>query len=58
MALGIDLPNFLKVAVAAETVLKAGCSRHAIRDQRFTAIIPFLDQRVADAEAVALDRRA
>ena len=43
--------------MAAEAVLEAGCARYAIRDQRLTSIVPFLDQRVAHAEALALDGR-
>src|ERR1700691_3547591 len=39
----------------AETVLEAGRSGDAIFDQRLAPIVPFLDQRLAHAEAVTLD---
>ena len=38
--------DFGKIAVAAKTVLKAGRAGDAVLDQRLTAVVPFLDQRI------------
>src|SRR3982751_1079979 len=41
--------------MTAEPAAETAGPRHAVRDQRFAAVIPFLNQRLADAEAMALD---
>ena len=49
------LPDLLEVAVPAETVLEARRSGYAVFDQRLAAVVPFLNQRLAHGEPVALD---
>ena len=44
-----------EVAVAPEAVLEAGRAVDAIEDQRLASVVPFLDQRLAYGQAVALD---
>src|SRR5262245_30108377 len=51
-------PDFVEVAVATEAVLEAARARHTVRDQRFAPVVPFLNQRLAHAEPMALDRGA
>src|SRR5207247_5618819 len=47
--------NFIEVAVTTEAVLEAARTCYAVRDERFTPVVPFLNQRLAHAEPVALD---
>src|SRR5882762_2858250 len=49
------LPDLRKIAVPAEPATEAGCPRHAVRDQCLAPIVPLLNQRLADGEAMALD---
>src|SRR6476661_3965718 len=49
--------DFSEVAVAAETVLEPGGAVDTVDDQRLAAVVPFLNERIAHREAVALDRR-
>src|SRR5262249_48903576 len=48
-------PNFVEVAVTTEAVLEAARTCDAVRDERFAPVVPFLNQRLAHAEPVALD---
>src|SRR5262249_41820532 len=50
------LADLREVAVSAQAILEAGRALHAILDQRFASIVPFLDQSIAHAEAMALER--
>src|SRR5262249_30080346 len=47
-----------EIAVPAESVLEPSRARDAIFDERLAAVVPFLNQRLAHRQAVALDRRA
>src|SRR5262245_1709441 len=47
--------NLGEVAVPAEASLEAARTGDTVRDQRFTPIIPFLNQRLAHAEPVTAD---
>src|SRR5262249_2786641 len=51
-------PNFVEVAVATEAVLEAARARPTAPGQRFAPVVPFLDQHLAPAEPMALDRGA
>src|SRR5262249_52646203 len=48
-------PNFVEVAVTTKAVLEAARTCDAVRDERFAPVVPFLNQRLAHAEPVALD---
>ncbi len=52
---GRTLIDFLEIAVAAEAVLEAGGAGDAIFRQCFTPVVPFLNQRIANGEAMAAD---
>src|SRR5947207_14181566 len=47
--------NFREVSVPAEAVLEATRAGDPVRGQRFTPVVPFLNQRLAHAEPVAAD---
>src|SRR5262245_49773382 len=47
-----------EIAVAAEPVLEARRAGDAVFDQRFAAVVPLVDQRLAHREPVAPDGRA
>ena len=50
------LSDFPEIAVPAEAVLEAGGAGDAIFRQCFTPVVPFLNQRIANREAIAADR--
>ena len=47
--------NLSEIPVPAEAVPEPARARHAVLDHRLAAVVPLLDQRVAHAQAVALD---
>ena len=47
-----------KIAVAAQTVLESLGTGDAVVNQRFAAVVPLLDEGVANGQALAPDRRA
>src|SRR5262249_26304058 len=49
------LADLREVAVSAQAILETGRALDTISDQRFASIVPFLDQRIAHAEAMALE---
>src|SRR5579883_1668177 len=55
--LGRNSANFGEITVTTETILEAGGTRDTIGDESFTAVVPFLDQGLANAEAVAANGR-
>src|SRR5215470_14951416 len=52
------LADLREVALSAQAILEAGRALDTILDQRFASIVPFLDQSLAHAEAMALERGA
>src|SRR6266536_952259 len=50
-----DSIDLRKVAVTAKTVLESRGTRRAVLHQRFTAVVPLLDQRITNRQAVAPD---
>ncbi len=52
------LSNFGKIAVPTETISETTRTGHAVPNQRLASVIPFLNQRLAHAKTMALDRRA
>src|SRR5262245_40430393 len=50
--------DLVKIAVPAKAVPKAARPRHTVLRERFAPIVPFLNERFAHVEAMALDGRA
>src|SRR4030095_11300508 len=51
------LPYLRKIAMPSKSTAEAGCAGHAIRGQRLTGAVPFLNQTLAHAKPMALDGR-
>src|SRR5689334_19985192 len=53
-----DLSDLFIVAVTAEAALEACRTFGTVFDQRFAAVVPLLDQCIANRQSVALERRS
>src|SRR5437868_5293112 len=51
------LSNLPEITVPPKPIAEAPCPRHAVRDQCLPPVVPFLNQSLADAKAMALDGR-
>src|SRR3989454_8889155 len=54
-AVATPSPNFAEVAVPTKPGFEAARTGHAVRDQRFAPVVPFLNQRLAHAKPVTPD---
>ena len=52
------LSEFAEIAMPAEAVAKTARPGHPVAHKRLAPVVPFLNQRLAHAKAMALDRRA